>query len=559
MGEAAANASFVDRPDLDLRHAKVYFGSKNLGKTFIDQWCEERQIFHWPLEFPDVFGSDATGFDAVIGNPPYVQIQKFSGKSVQKNWERQNYETLAKTGDIYCLFYEKGYRLLRKEGVLAFITSNKWMRAAYGEKLRRFFSQKTQPQVLIDFSSFQVFDSATVDTNVLLFTKENRFKPVRACLINSSFNRNKALDVFVSKNSIELTDLSEESWVINDKANYEIKKKIEVAGKPLKNWDIVINYGIKTGFNEAFIIDGKKRAELIAEDPKSEDFIKPFLIGRDLKRYKVLVKDSWLLFIPWHFPLHDDQTIKGASSVAEKEFELRFPALYRHLLSYKNNLANRNKSETGISYEWYALQRCAASYYHEFSKKKVVWGNLALSVQFALAKENYFVNAPGNLITGPNLLYLLAVLNSSVADYYIRSLGVTRNGGYFEYKPMFVEQLPVPQMDDEAKKPFEILAEYVLLTTTREKKIQSAFFEQLIDAMVYELYFPGEITSSGKNILAHFGSLTSLSDDMSEEEKLSVIQREFDRLYDPSHPVRNTVETIDSVDVVHIIREALKR
>lgn len=517
----------------------------------------EKPFFLWKLNFPEVFKENG-GFDVVIGNPPYVQIQSFSGQQIQKDWEQQNYDTFAKTGDIYCLFYEKGHRLLRDNGALCFITSNKWMRANYGEKLRRFFCEKTNPLILIDFLSFHVFETATVDANVLLFEKTRNANELCACAINKDFTRQTNLESFVDRDHITLNKLSSESWTISRKVEHTIKKSIEAIGTPLKDWDISINYGIKTGFNEAFIVDGKTKDELIAKDPKNVAIIKPVLNGRDIKRYQVNFHDSWLLFIPWHFPLHDIPSVKGASLEAENAFKKMYPILYEYLVGFKENLSHRNKSETGIRYEWYALQRCAASYYKDFEKKRIVWGNLALSAQFALAEPDVFLNAPSNMITrGGN--YLLAVLNSSVGDYYIRSLGVTRNGGYFEYKPMFVEKLPVPKLKTDEQYPYICLAEYVLQSTKKEQKLQSAYFEQLIDGLVYELYFPAEIKAANKEILKHLGDLTAITDAMSDAEKMAIIQTEFDRLYDPSHPVRNHLETLDSVEEVRIIREASKK
>ncbi|NTU50731.1 MAG: hypothetical protein HGA87_07670, partial [Desulfobulbaceae bacterium] len=451
--------------------------------------------------------------------------------------------------------YEKGYRLLRKHGGLAFITSNKWMRAAYGEKLRRFFSQKTQPRTLIDFSSFQVFDSATVDTNVLLFTKEQRSKPAHACLIDATFTSLTPIGAFVENNSIELNELTGESWVISDNASNKIRKRIEAAGIPLKDWNIVMNYGIKTGFNEAFIIDGKKREKLIASNPNSAQIIKPVLRGRDIKRFRVDFADLWVIVVKFG---------------SYKTLPDKYPAIYKHLLNYEYQLKDRGQCRYSSSgkistgdypgqHHWLELDNNPKDeYLFEFEKEKIVWGNLALSNQFALAEAGLYINAPSPLIGGGDR-YLLAVLNSSVADYYIRSLGVTRSGGYFEYKPMFVEKLPVPQIDEEARKPFEILADYVLLATAKEKKIQRAFFEQLIDGLVYELYFPDELRGAGKGIQPHIGTLTPFADDMPEEQKLAIIQQAFDRLYDPCHPVRNNIETLDSVDVVRTIRKALKR
>ena len=539
-------------------------GKKSNLKTQIDREIQQRfkhsekvfgyQVgFDFRLFFSEVW-HEKGGFDVVIGNPPYVQIQKFSGQQIQKDWEKQKYKTFAKTGDIYCLFYEKGYRLLRDHGVLAFITSNKWMRAAYGQKLRRFFSEKTQPLTLIDFSSFHVFATAIVDTNVFIFSKSMLTKAVNACLIeNDTFTHTTPLDGFVERESIQLEGMSGESWVISSPAEYEIKKRIEKIGTSIKECSIIINYGIKTGLNEAFIIDGKKKNELIAKDPRSGEIIKPILRGRDIKRYRVNFTDFWVI----------------ATFPALKLDIKDYPAVHDYLGSFGRRLCQTGeiigkdehgkliKSRKKTGNKWFETQD-QISYYHEFEKEKIVWGNLALSCQFAFADAGLYINAPSPLIGGGDK-FLLSLLNSTVADYYIRSLGVTRNGGYFEYKPMFVEKLPVPKIDTERKKPFHALADYVLITVRKEQKLHSAYFEQIIDGLVYELYFPKEIKAANKEILSHLGELEPLNETMTEDEKLTVIQHEFDRLYDPRHPVRNHIETLDSVEVIRTIREALKR
>jgi adenine-specific DNA-methyltransferase len=188
------------------------------------------------------------------------------------------------------------------------------------------------------------------------------------------------------------------------------------------------------------------------------------------------------LFIPWHFPLHKDLTITGASEAAEQAFKVLYPAIYNHLLKYKLQLSNRNKEETGIRYEWYALQRWGANYWEDFSRQKIVWGNLNLKASYTLAESNMFVNAPCPMIVPANK-YLLAILNSKLADYYIRGLGVTRNGGYFEYKPMFVEKLPVPIIPEKDQ------LRFVRLIEELEKKGRpDSNIESKIDALVYELY-----------------------------------------------------------------------
>ncbi|MDR1742965.1 MAG: Eco57I restriction-modification methylase domain-containing protein, partial [Dysgonamonadaceae bacterium] len=215
------------------------------------------------------------GFDVVIGNPPYVQLQN-NGGALAKQFENCGYKTFARTGDIYCLFYERGWQLLKPQGHLCFITSNKWMRAGYGENTRRFFAENTNPRLLIDFAGVKVFDSATVDVNILMFQKDKNRQETSACIVKKSGI--KDLGVFVRQNAA-CCSFGTDSWVVLSPIEQGIKAKIEVVGTPLKNWDINIYRGILTGYNDAFIIDGAKKAELIAADPKSAEIIRPILRG----------------------------------------------------------------------------------------------------------------------------------------------------------------------------------------------------------------------------------------------------------------------------------------
>jgi len=507
----------------------------------IHQITDGKEAFDFKIYFSEVWHHKG-GFDVVIGNPPYVQIQKFSGQQIQKDWEQQNYESFAKTGDIYCLFYEKGYRILRNQGVLTYITSNKWMRAAYGKKLRQFFSSETQPLTLIDFSSYQVFETATVDTNVLLFRKQKRTQSVHACKIDTSFTSQTPLDAFVEKTGIALDDLSEDSWVISSQAEYRIKKQIEKVGTPLKGWDIAINYGIKTGFNEAFVIDGKKKDELIAQDPKSAEIIKPILRGRDIKRYRVGFADLWLI-----------NTHNGYKEVPPIDVN-DFPAIKLHLEQYLPKLTKRQ--DKGITP--YNLRNCA--YLEEFEKEKIVYADLSRTGNsFTLDRSSVYVQNTCYMITGENLSYLLTCLNSNLILFYLDLINQKLDKNGWRWFTHCVEKLPIPKNDSQVRRTFEVLANWVLASVEQRQKLQSAYFDQLIDGLVYELYFPDEIKTANKEILSQLGELLPIANDMTEEEKLAIIQHEFDRLYDPSHPVRNNLETLDSVEVVRTIREALKK
>jgi tRNA1(Val) A37 N6-methylase TrmN6 len=456
------------------------FGNKSAEQ--LASWDPYDQNGVSPFFDPEWMFDIKDGFDIVIGNPPYIQIQKFSGQQVQKDWQNQNYKTFVKTGDIYSLFYEKGNMILQNGGVLTFISSNKWMRANYGKKTRKYFSQYTTPLKLIDFGGYKVFESATVDTNILIFAKKEQQSiddqnPAAACTISRDFNTRTDINSYLKVNGIDLTNFSEESWIISSKAENEIKKKIEQIGTPLKEWDISINYGIKTGYNKAFIIDGAKKDELIAKDLRSAEIIKPILRGRDIKRYKAEFADLWLI-----------NSHNGYGNIPPINID-DYPAIKEHLSSFEPKLFKRY--DKGITQ--YNLRNCA--YLQEFEKEKIAWGNLALNSQFCLIKCGMYINAPSPLIASGSR-YLLAVLNSSIADHYIRSRGVTRNGGYFEYKPMFVEYLPVPKIQIQKQDTFGTLVDCILFAGENNMEIEADTFESVIDGMVYDLYFAEEMKNA---------------------------------------------------------------
>ena len=405
----------------------------------------------------------AEGFNIVIGNPPYIQLQKDSGK-LANLYEAQNYKSFAKTGDIYCLFYEKGCNLLNSTGRLCFITSNKWMRAGYGEKLRDYFAKNVNPKLLVDFAGVKVFESATVDTNILLFEKgKNEGKTLSCTTTTLTKDGLSNLSDFVKQNSCISNFDTSNSWVILSPIEQSIKSKIEKIGTPLKDWDINIYRGVLTGFNDAFIISGEKRDEILAnckneiERKKTAELIRPILRGRDIKRYEYNFADLYLI------NTHNGVKDKNIPRIDIKDY----PAIKNHLDEYWDKISTRaDKGDTP-----YNLRNCA--YMDEFNKPKIVWGNLNLSATYTLAPAGMMINAPATMIV-PASESLLCILNSKIADYYIRNLGVTRNGGYFEYKPMFIEQLPVPQNIDE--KLFEEFS---------NKELNN---EEEIDRKVYELY-----------------------------------------------------------------------
>ncbi|MDR1246975.1 MAG: Eco57I restriction-modification methylase domain-containing protein [Clostridiales Family XIII bacterium] len=258
---------------------------QNYGKTASNRYS---LLYSWkPFEnesttwFDPEWMFGTNNFDIVIANPPYIHLEHIKEQSAY--YRTLNFSVYEARGDIYALFYEKGVQLLKDNGFLCYITSNKWMRAAYGKSLRRFFADFTNPIQLIDFAGQQIFD-ATVDTNILLLSKSANQQATNAVIVKDNDSISN-MRVYVKQNSVTIPFTASESWTILSPIEQSIKRKIEAVGTPLKDWDVKINYGIKTGCNEAFIVDGATRARLIAADPKSAEIIRPILRGKDIKRY----------------------------------------------------------------------------------------------------------------------------------------------------------------------------------------------------------------------------------------------------------------------------------
>lgn len=268
------------------------------------------------------------------------------------------------------------------------------------------------------------------------------------------------------------------AWTILSPIELSIKNKIETIGVPLKDWNIKINRGILTGYNDAFIISGEKRQEILSncqseeERQRTDNIIRPILRGRDIKRYKYDFADLYLIatFPSKHYDIDD------------------YPSVREHLTSFgierleqsgKEYIINgeKFKSRKKTCNKWFETQD-SISYWDDFNDQKIVWGNLNLKASFCIANGGMFINAPCAMIVPANY-YLLAILNSKVSDYYIRNLGVTRNGGYFEYKPMFIEQIPIPidVKQDE-------IAELCSLIIKRNDTI----IEKQLDNAIYKLY-----------------------------------------------------------------------
>ena len=430
------------------------------------------------------------GFDIAIGNPPYIQLQKENGR-LGKLYQDKGFETFIRTGDIYCLFYEKAHNLLKNNGHACLITSNKWMRAGYGKKLRDYFLALIQPVQLLDMGP-DVFD-ATVDTNILLFQKTVSDAPTAfiGVSLGADFDRqsdNIARYLIDNGASMEMPAKGE-PWAILSSAELNLKRKIEDMGKPLKNWNINIYLGIKTGCNEAFIINEAKREELMKQDPKSAEIIKPLLRGRDIQRYQVQRIGSYMLATGY-----------------DLDIPRQYPAIYEHLETIGEQIELGeikvkgkglfNRGDQGEN--WWNLRACA--YYSEFDKEKIVWGNIAYSSTFCYAAPGVFINAPANLLTSDSndIKYLLACMNSKIFNWEFVRLGIPL-GYAFEWKKQYVELIHVPPITDANQhivEQIEMQVDKILDAKHTDPEADISSVEDEIDKLVYALYdlTPKEIT-----------------------------------------------------------------
>ena len=293
---------------------------------------------------------------------------------------------------------------------------------------------------------------------------------------------------------------AEESWVILSPIEASIKRKIEAVGTPLSEWDISINYGIKTGCNEAFLISTARRDEILAacrdeaERERTAELIRPILRGRDIKRYGYEWAELWVIYIPWHFPMQFDESIKGASEKAEQAFREQYPAVYAHLLLYKEPLSKRNQAETGIRYEWYALQRWGANYWEDFEKPQILWIELSDEPKFCFAEKFVSLNTIF-FLTGENIHHILGLLNSKLITWYFKHcIGTTSGVGTNRWLKYTIERLPIAGVDPRVEEFATLLCDDA--TENREE------IDYKLSHIVCELYklTPEEIDFISNNV-----------------------------------------------------------
>ncbi|EOJ1048332.1 class I SAM-dependent DNA methyltransferase [Campylobacter coli] len=484
--------------DFDEKEAKKEFA--NLKKEYDNIFnLENNHPFEWRFEFPEILDDDGNfqGFDLIIGNPPYIRQEEI--KELKPNLAK-NYKVYKGTSDIYTYFYELGFNILKSNGVLSFITSNKYTRAGYGEALREFLLKNVSILDYIDLNGIKVFDSATVDTSILSFEKlKSKDSSFRYLALDNENLKACGYSIDLCKDFKELSQksLSKENFTFSDESTNSLKAKIERIGTPLKEWQgLNINYGIKTGYNEAFIISTEKRNEILenckdeAEKERTAKLIRKMLRGRDIKRYSYEWAGLWVIFIPWHFP-----NVEKPKTMLENEQDLKeqYPSLYKHLLSHKERLSKRNKEETGIRYEWYCLQRWGANYYQEFEKEKIIYPETTQNAYFVYDNKGFFIEKTAFILICENLKYLQGLLSSNLVTYYYKNFSKGCKLGIkgYQYNKHALEYLPIPKINSKNQKIADELVnsvDEILKAKEQDKNANTQELENKINSLVYKLY-----------------------------------------------------------------------
>lgn len=415
--------------------------------------------FEWRFEFPEVLNDDGDfmGFDVVIGNPPYIRQEEFTEL---KPYLQSQFTCYSGTADLFVYFIELGLVILKTKGDFTFIIPNKWMRAGYGKNIRHYLLNH-QILKIIDFGDLPVFEEATTYPCIIQVNKDDKKQYLESTTINT-LNLPEGLAYFISQNEVKvkISDLNEEGWNLSGGKTQKLLAKIKATGNPLSEFvDGKIFYGIKTGCNEAFVIDKETKEKLIKDDANIVEIIKPFLAGRDIKRYLHPKSDKYLIF-------------------AKRGIEIKnYPTVFNHLEKFKNKLEKRAGGA-----KWYELQASPGDS-EKFEETKIMYPDISKNLNFILdINKHYSVNTVYNI--GSDSKGLLGYLNSKLFLFYFQTISNSIRGGYLRFFTDYMKNCPIP--NDLNK--LEVIVNQILELKKQNPQADTTDLEAQIDQLVYALY-----------------------------------------------------------------------
>ncbi len=435
--------------------------------------------FEWRFEFPEVLDDKGNfiGFDVVIGNPPYIRQEEL--KNIKPILQKI-YQSYTGIADLFVYFYERGLQILKNKGYLTYISSNKYFRSGYGEKLRQLLSNSTKIFNLIDFGDFPVFEEATAYPSIIALSKDkwdgNQFKALAWDKHRDQNITQFATILEQDYLTITQANLSADGWKLESSQTLDLLAKLQNNGNPLEEIAGKIYIGIKTGLNEAFVIDKITRDRLISEHPSSEEVIKPFLRGRDVKRWRIDFAEQYLIKIessenkshPWS----DKSKIE-----AEAIFAQTYPAIYARFQQFRDKLIKRDDQGR---FFW-ELRSC--KYWQEFEQPKIIFPDIASSSRYTYFQPSLYVDMTAFIIP-TNSFYILGIVNSNVSEYFLSSISSQVRGNYLRFKRQYVSQIPIANATETQKEAIEYLVKQCLEAKGKEVKE----LETKINQIVYELY-----------------------------------------------------------------------
>ena len=422
-------------------------------------------VIDWRVEFADVF-AEQRGFDIAIANPPYIQLQG-NGGMLANLYSNAGYQTFARTGDIYQLFYERGCQVLKaSKGLLAYITSNSWLKAKYGKATRRFLAENHTPLSLLELGK-DVFETAIVDSGVLLLSTGGKGQAFPGVDMDRLDCKEIPPEPVLWG---QIRPDREMPWSIFSPLEQSVMGKMQAKGTPLKDWDVGIFRGITTGLNDAFILDNATKEALVAADSKSVEILRPALQGKDIQRYHTSWKGRWLI-----------DTHNGYGKTPPVDIQKYF-AVKTHLDKFYDRLETRqDKGRTP-----YNLRSCA--YYEEFAKEKLLWIELVDKGRFAYDNSGMFCSNSAYLLSGASIKYLCAVLNSTTVTWFMKYTALTSGMGATRWIKSFIDTIPVPKVSPANQHPFIHLVDQILKAKDVHPDADTREMEREIDRLVYELY-----------------------------------------------------------------------
>lgn len=446
-------------------------GSIRVGDSLIEDsnFAYLDHAFTWETAFPGVFAEG--GFDVVLGNPPYVRMEFLK---LLKPYLEKRYEVVSDRADLYCYFYERGLRLLKPGGRLGYISSNTFFKTGSGKPLREYLLKEATIESVVDFGDLQIFEGVTTYPAILTMkrTPAPKGHELRFWQVDTLPENNFLATWEAAAGTYPQTALGAGSWELENTALRALRDKIITGKKSLKDTYGKPLYGVKTGLNPAFVIDGQTKKRLCAKDPRSADVLKPFIEGKHLKRWRSEPEDRWLILLPkgWtkaRYTASDDES-------AFRQFANDYPAIAEWLAPFEA----RARKRTDQGDFWWELRACA--YYDRFNDSKLLYGDIVASPSMQIDASGAICDTTGFIV--PNVTFAdLAVLNSKVIWFIFKAMTPLARGGYYRAKTQYIQNLPLPSMSSEAAAALCDLAKRTQESAEHRLTLQRALTRRLPD------------------------------------------------------------------------------